>query len=231
VKEAYIRFMAPVIPPTIDQLFRIVDSKLKAQVERLHLMISSPGGSVFHGLSIFNFLKGAPIEVYTYNFASVDSIGVVMFCAGDRRFSVPHARFLIHGVQANFQGNQSLDEKGLEERLKGLQIDYQNIARVIADTTQKPADEVQDDMNSRKTLNPQEAKDYGLVHEIKSDLFPAGADLSVVFEQPRQPQQFQIQLPHGLIAPGPVQQMTVPEVKGFTVSASLRHGTYFDNVS
>ena len=163
-KEAYIRFMAPVLSETTDQLFRIIDAKLREQVERLHLMISSPGGSVFHGLSICNFLKGAPIEVYTYNFASVDSIGVVVFCAGDRRFSVPHARFLIHGVQANFRGNQSLDEKGLEERLKGLQIDYQNIARVIADTTQKSANEVQEDMNARTTLNPEEAKDYGLVH-------------------------------------------------------------------
>ncbi len=82
--------------------------------------------------------------------------------------------------------------------------------------------------NACITLNPQEAKDYGLVHEIKSDLFPAGADLSVVGEQP---QQIQIPLPHGLIAPGPVQHMTVSEVKGFTVSTSLRHGTYFDNVS
>jgi ATP-dependent protease ClpP protease subunit len=154
MKEAYIRFMAPVIPQTTNTLFEIIDRKLKQKVDRLHLMISSPGGSVFHGLSIYNFLKGSPIEIYTYNFASVDSIGVVMFCSGDRRFSVPHARFLIHGVQINFQGNLSLDEKGLEEKLKGLQIDYQNIARVIADTTQKPADRVQEDMNNRTTLTP-----------------------------------------------------------------------------
>jgi ATP-dependent Clp protease protease subunit len=231
MKEAWIRFMAPVIPPTADSLFRIVDKKFKEKAERIHLMISSPGGSVFHGLSIYNFLKGSPMEIYTYNFASVDSIGVVMFCAGDRRFSVPHARFLIHGIQVNFQGNLSLDEKGLEEKLKGLQIDYQNIARVISDTTQKPAHKVQEDMNNRTTLNPQEAKDYGLVHEIKSDLFPADADLSVVGEKGIQPQQFQIQLPQPGM-PGPqVQHMTVPEVKAFTRSSSLDYGTFFETVS
>ena len=154
-----------------------------------------------------------------------------MFCAGDRRFSVPHARFLIHGIQVNFQGNLSLDEKGLEEKLKGLQIDYQNIARVISDTTQKPAHKVQEDMNNRTTLNPQEAKDYGLVHEIKSDLFPADADLSVVGEKGIQPQQFQIQLPQPGM-PGPqVQHMTVPEVKAFTRSSSLDYGTFFETVS
>ena len=230
MKEAYIRFMAPVHPQSIDQLLQIVDKKLKEKCEKLHLMISSPGGSVFHGLSVYNFLKGAPIQVYTYNFGSVDSIGVVIFCAGDRRFSVPHARFLIHGVQANFAGNQSLDEKGLEERLKGLQIDYKNIARVIADTTQKPADKVQDDMNNRTTLNPQEARDYGLVHEIKSDLFPIDADLSVVTEIPPQ-QQMGLPIPGGLAIPIPqirLQHFTAPQAEGITKSSELYYGTYFE---
>ena len=228
MKEAYIRFMAPVDPRTTASLFQIFDKKLKEKVERIHLMLSSPGGMVFHGISIYNFLKGAPIEIYTYNFGQVDSIGVVIFCSGSKRFSVPHARFLIHGVQANFMGNQSLNEKDLEERLKGLQIDYKNIARVIADTALKPTDKVLLDMNNRTTLNPQEAKDHGLVHEIKSELFPIDADLSVVGEIPQAAQPMQFTLP----VPGPgqqiqVQHLTGPQVEGITKSDSLYHGTYF----
>lgn len=226
MKEAYIRFMAGVDPRTSSDLFQIIDRKIKEKVERLHLMISSPGGSVFHGLSIYNFLKGAPIEVYTYNFGTVDSIGVVIFCSGSKRFSVPHARFLLHGVQANFMGNQSLDEKDLEERLKGLQIDYKNIARVISDTAEKPADKVLDDMNKRTTLNPQEAKDYGLVHEIRSALFPANADLSVVGELGGAPQGFPFALP----VPGQqiqVHHLTAPKIEGVTKSETVEHGTYF----
>lgn len=231
MKEAYIRFLAPVIPQTAAALFQILDRKLKEKCERLHLMISSPGGSVFHGLSLYNFLRGAPIELFTYNFGSVDSIGVVIFCAGNRRFSVPHARFLIHGVAANFAGNQSLDEKGLEERLKGLQIDYKNIARVIADTCQRPAQKVQDDMNNRTTLDPQEAKEYGLVHEIKSELFPIDADLSVVGEM-MQPQSIQFAMPPGPGMPQvQVQHVSIPAVEGITRSADLEHGTYFESVS
>jgi ATP-dependent protease ClpP protease subunit len=232
MKEAYIRFMAPVQAQTTAALLNILDRKLKEKAERIHLMLSSPGGLVFHGLSVYNFLKGSPFEVYTYNFGSVDSIGVVIFCAGDKRFSVPHARFFIHGVSARFVGNQSLDEKGLEERLKELQIDYKNIARVIADTTQKPADRVQDDMNNRITLNPQEAKYYGLVHDIKSDLFPMNADLSVVGENIPQAQQVTIPLPQ----PGPGQQIriqhhTVPDVRGVTRSEQLDNGTHFETAS
>jgi ATP-dependent Clp endopeptidase proteolytic subunit ClpP len=212
MKEAYIRFMAPVIPQTTDKLLQIVDEKIKEKVERIHLMISSPGGSVFHGLSLYNFLRGAPVEVYTYNFGSVDSIGIVLFCAGSKRFSVPHARFLIHGVRFNFNAPASFDEKQIEEHLKSIKIDQQNIARVIADTTQKLVHKVEEDMNNRITLNPNEAKDYGLVHEIKSSLFPIDADLSVIGEIIGQIQQ------------GPF-QITIPTLQAFTRSEDLDYGT------
>lgn len=213
MKETYIRFMAPVIPQTTNSLLQIIDRKIQEKCGRIHLMLSSPGGSVFHGLSLYNFLKGAPVEVYTYNFGSVDSIGVVIFCAGEKRFSVPHARFLIHGVRFNISGNASFDEKQIEEHLKSLKIDQHNIARVIADTAQKPAHKVEEDMNNRTTLNPSEAKDYGLVHEIKSELFPIDADLSVIGENIAQPQQAPFQI-------------TMPVVQAFTRSEDLDYGTF-----
>jgi ATP-dependent Clp protease protease subunit len=187
-------------------------------------MISSPGGSVFHGLSIYNLLKGAPIDVVTYNFGSVDSIGIVIFCAGDKRVSVPHARFLLHGVSMSFQGNQTLDEKDLEERLKGLQIDYQNISKVIAATTGRDSESIVTDMETRTTLNPEQAVEYGLVHEINSALFPAGADLAVVDEATSpQPMPQQLQIPVQM----PVQHFTEPTAQGASTPDSVGGDTVF----
>ena len=156
--ETFIRFMAPVVPETATRLFQIIDAKMQQGFKVIHLLISSPGGSVFHGLSLYNYLKGIPMEIRTYNFGSVDSIGVVLFCAGTRRFSVPHARFLMHGVRFNLQAGASLDEKQLEEHLKSLKIDQINIAKVVADTVNtKSTEQVEADMNNRTTLNPEEA--------------------------------------------------------------------------
>jgi ATP-dependent Clp protease protease subunit len=112
----------------------------------------------------------------------VDSIGVVIFCAGNRRLSVPHARFLIHPVQFNIQGTAQFDEKQLEEYLKSLRIDQENIARVIADTTGQEIQKVEEEMISRLTLNPSQAKDFGLVHDIVSTLLPSDAQLAVISE-------------------------------------------------
>lgn len=180
--EAAIRFLSPVTSQTANLLFRSVDLLVNKGCKKLHLLISSPGGSVFHGLSLYNYLKGIPIEVDTYNFGSVDSIGVVIYCAGLKRYTVPHSRFLIHGVKMNINGQLSVDEKQLEEFLKSLQIDQMNIAKVIADTTAKNIEQIEKDMHNRTPLNPDEAIAYGLTNEIKSDLLKADFETLIISE-------------------------------------------------
>jgi ATP-dependent protease ClpP protease subunit len=184
-EKFYIKFFAPVIPETVAALMKIVDDKIRAGKKELGLLISTPGGDVFHGLSAYNFLKGAPIIVTTHNFGSADSIGAVLFCAGEKRYSVPQARFLIHGVVCNFPGPVSLEEKQLEERLKGLKIDMGNIARVIAATTGQDHNKIIEDMINRTTLYPEEAIKYGLVHEIKTKLFEEGSEVVSIQFSPK----------------------------------------------
>jgi len=181
-----IKFFAPVIDITINALMEAIDQKMKQGQKDFVLLISSPGGSVFHGLSAYNYLKGLPANIITHNFGSVDSIGVILYCGGKIRLSVPQARFLLHGVRTNFQQNESLEEKQLEERLKGLKIDIENIAKVVAANTGKTVEEVINAMLERTTLNPDDAKSWGLVHEIKSELFTANTEvISIHFQQPQ----------------------------------------------
>jgi len=186
-KPIVIKFFAPVIDVTINALMNAIDKKMKQGVTQFIILVSSPGGSVFHGLSAYNYLKGLPVTITTHNFGSVDSIGVILFCGGSKRLSVPQARFLLHGVSAGFQ-KERLEEKQLEERLKGLRIDIENIAKVIAANTGKTVQDVTNAMLERTTLNPDEAKAWGLVHEIKSELFEAGSEVISIQHQQKQSQ-------------------------------------------
>ena len=184
-KPIVIKFFAPVIDVTINALMNAVDQKMKQGITQFILLISSPGGSVIHGLSAYNYLKGLPVTITTHNLGSVDSIGVILFCSGSKRLSVPQARFLLHGVSASFQ-NERLEEKQLEERLKGLKIDIENIAKVIAANTGRTVQDVTDAILERTTLNPEEAKAWGLVDEIKIELFEAGSEvISIQYQQPQ----------------------------------------------
>jgi len=183
-----IQFFAPVIDVTINALLAAFTQKMAQGQRNFILLISTPGGNVFHGLSAYNFLKGSPANITTNNFGSVDSIGVVLFSAGSTRLCVPQARFLLHGVSTQFAQGASLEEKQLEETLKGLRSDVENISRVVAANSRKSVDEVVHAMFDRTTLNPEEAKEWGLVTDVRSELYPEGAEvIQIQFNQPQRP--------------------------------------------
>ena len=179
----YIRFMASVTALSTERLLSLIDDAVHRGVETIHLLINSPGGNVLHGMALYNFLKGlATIRVHTYNFGTVDSIGVIVFCAGDKRLCVPHARFLLHPVAMNVHGNARLDEHALKERQQSLSIDQQNIAKVIATVVEKDPRDILEMIQQRTTFDPEQAKRFGLVTHIESVLIPAGTPYEVVRE-------------------------------------------------
>lgn len=187
-KPVIIKFFAPVVDSTINALLNAIDQKLKMGTTEFKILISSPGGSVFHGLTAYNYLRGIPANITTHNFGSVDSIGLVLYCGGDKRLSVPQARFLLHGVSTKFPPNETLEEPQLEERLKALRIDVENISKVVAENSGMELSRVTRMMLERTTINPQEALEMGLVHDISSRLFEAGSEIiSIQFQKNERP--------------------------------------------
>ncbi|WP_288521822.1 ATP-dependent Clp protease proteolytic subunit [uncultured Brachyspira sp.] len=180
--SVYIRFMAPIMPNTIKSLSQCLDQAILHRSEHIHLLISSGGGSVFHGISMYNYLKGLNINITTYNFGSADSIATVLFCAGKHRICVPNARFLIHPVSLNLNAPLLLKDKDLEEQLKSIKIDTENIAKIISDTANKDIKDVEEKMHNRTTLNPIEAKKYGLATDINSNLYNNDNILYSIYE-------------------------------------------------
>lgn len=180
-KNFWIRFMAPIFQNTVLALLNCIDGATKDKCTHLHLLISSGGGSVFHGVSVYNYLKGINMNVTTYNFGSADSIATILFCAGNKRICVPHSRFLIHPVSQQGNPKLILREKDLDESIKGMQIDTEIIAKIIAATTKQDIKKVEDDMSNSTTLNSEQAKEYGLATDIQSDLYN-GDELYSIYE-------------------------------------------------
>jgi len=60
----------------------------------------------------------------------------------------------------------------------------ENIAKVIAANTGKAVEDVTQAILERTILNPDEAMAWGLVHDIKSELFEAGSEvISIKYQQ------------------------------------------------
>jgi len=176
-EAAVIKFYSPVNEASIGALMRTVDQRLAAGTTEFTLLISTSGGSVYHGLTAYNYLRGIPALVTTHNFGSVDSIGVALYCAGQKRLCVPQARFLMHPVSMNFREGASYEEPKLLELVKSLRVDMENCASVIAANTRQSKKQVLRAMLARQTLDPDTALDWGLVHEIRQELFPEGTEV------------------------------------------------------
>lgn len=186
-KTATIRFYAPVNEETVARLLNAVDTRIREGNKRIRLLISSPGGSVFAGLSAYHYLKGVPAEIVTHNFGTCDSIATVIYSAGSKRYAVPHARFLLHGVSATFPANLPVEEGLLEERLKVVQQEVRAIAAVIAETAKRPVEEVQQKIISRTVLNVEQALAWGLVQEVRAQLYEDGVQVVPIGDSPTSP--------------------------------------------
>lgn len=179
----YIKFFGDVDKDAVGRLMDAVDHGLRTGRREFVLLISTVGGSVFHGLSAYNFLAGIPARVTTHNFGSVDSVGAVLYCAGRRRYSVPQARFVLHTPFFEFD-DETLGERQLAERLGKLRVDARNMAEVLARETARDPHEVLRALKARTVLDVPEAVRYGLVHEVRAELLPEGADLVTVTHAP-----------------------------------------------
>ena len=173
MSEIYINFNLEINPQSTQALFKIIQEQLAKKIEKIFLLISSPGGNVDPGIAIYNFLKGLPIEVITHNYGSCDSIAALVFCAGKKRYTVVNSRFLIHGIGLTVQ-NQRFNEINLRETLDSLKNQRETISKIIAKECNKKVEDVEKDMLDGIVLNPDEAIKYGLVTEIKNDLIPSG---------------------------------------------------------
>lgn len=167
MEKTTIRFMAEVNDQTAITFINLVENELRNGVKNFRVVVSSPGGWVNPGISIYNYLKGISAEVETVNFGIVDSISVVIFCAGQKRISVPNARFLIHDIFRIINGSFSLSETQLREWINSLKKDRENIAKIISETCGKSNKKIEGLLKKGVVLNSVEAKKIGLVDTIE----------------------------------------------------------------
>ncbi len=164
-----INFYANVTEKSVNDLIMFLTQSLAQQkpespFDELIIQISSSGGSSDHGLLAFNFLKQIKIPKTTIGMGNVDSAAIMLFCAGDKRVTMPSCRFVLH--QALLSINGQFDSKKLTElgnMTKRITDDY---ASVIHKTTNQKRISVTKKINDGTVLSSDEAKSFGLVTEI-----------------------------------------------------------------
>ncbi len=128
------------------------------------LYINSPGGSVTAGMAIYDTMNFVKPDVATICMGLGASMGQFLLCAGasGKRYSLPHARIMMHQPSAGVQGQAS------DIAIQAEQLVYikRLMAERIAEHTGQTVEQVQADSERDRWFTAEQAKDYGIVDHV-----------------------------------------------------------------
>lgn len=182
--RVYVSFSAEINANTTESLIATVANCVNQGKAEIYLMISTPGGSVMHGLNLYNVLRAFPVKIITHNVGNVDSIGNAIFLAGEERYACPHSTFMFHGVGFDFPGPFRLEEKLCKERLEAIHVEHGRIGSIIEERTKLDKESVAKLFLEAQTKDVTYAVGCGIIHEIKDVQMTAGCPIiSLVFQR------------------------------------------------
>lgn len=130
----------------------------------INLYINSPGGSVTAGLAIYDTMQYVKCQVSTICMGQAASMGALLLTAGakGKRYSLPHARIMIHQPSGGFGGQASDIELHAKEilRLKA------KLNEIMHKHTGQSLDRIEKDTDRDNFMGAGEAKEYGLIDEV-----------------------------------------------------------------
>ena len=109
-------------------IMRMVDA---SKTEPIDVYINSYGGSCYDGLALYDVLRACSYtKIRTHALGKIMSMGLIIYLAGDERFSSPRAKFMAHEVS----------DGGIRERLHQAKTDLKELDSLNNDNLEILAD-------------------------------------------------------------------------------------------
>lgn len=145
--------------------FYLGDNSDRQQWDPL-LLISSRGGNTEAALCLYGLLKQLPQPLTALGFGQVDSAAIFVYLAAQKRLAVPSTTFMMHA------GTYSMVNVSTHEVManaKECKLKAKIQAEIIAERCNVSLSRVKKWINDGKSFSAEEAKRYGIVHEIVKD--------------------------------------------------------------
>ncbi|NCY16969.1 MAG: ATP-dependent Clp protease proteolytic subunit [Actinobacteria bacterium] len=128
------------------------------------LYINSPGGSISAGMAIYDTMQFIKPDVGTICMGMAASMGQFLLCAGaaGKRYSLPHARIMMHQPLGGVQGQAS------DIAIQAEQMAYikRLMAERIASHTGQQVEQIERDSERDRWFTAQQAMEYGIVDRV-----------------------------------------------------------------
>jgi len=130
----------------------------------INVYINSPGGSVTAGMAIYDTMQYIRPDVVTICMGQASSMGALLLAAGakGKRYSLPHARVMIHQPLGGVQG-QATD---IDIQAKEIMKIKENIHKIIVKHTGQNLEKIRLDTERDFFMSSGEAMEYGIVDKV-----------------------------------------------------------------
>ncbi len=130
------------------------------------LYINSPGGSVTAGMAIYDTMQFIQPDVGTICMGLAASMGQFLLCAGakGKRFSLPHARIMMHQPSGGLRGQASDIAIQAEQMIYTKQL----MAERIAFHTGQSVERIEADSDRDRWFKAEEAVEYGIIDAVRT---------------------------------------------------------------
>ncbi len=130
----------------------------------ISLYVHSPGGVISAGLAIYDTIQLLRAPVSTICVGLAASMATVLLCSGakGKRYALPNATIHLHQALGGAQG-QASDIQIAAREIMRMQ---EKIRDILAQQTGQSIDKISHDIDRDFYLDPEQAKEYGLIDEI-----------------------------------------------------------------
>ncbi|TFW32463.1 ClpP family protease [Massilia horti] len=173
-----VHFIGPINHTSACTVRNLCLQALQSGASEIALHMSSEGGNMTAGFALHFFLKSLPLPLTTHNIGSVESVAVVIFLAGQKRYACPGTRFLVHPLHWGFGNLVAADHARVSEWRDCLDFDAERYAAIFEEATRGAR--VGTDIRFHLTGNARiytadQAVDAGIIHQaIQARLPQAG---------------------------------------------------------
>ena len=130
----------------------------------ISLYINSPGGDITALFAIYDTMKFVKNQISTFCYGQAASAAAVLLAGGNKgkRFSLPHARILIHQPYGGAAGQAADIEIQAKEILRMRDL----LNEMLAYDTGQTVDKVARDTDRDFIMSADEAQAYGIIDEV-----------------------------------------------------------------
>jgi len=152
----------------LDVKLQLLYLESKDPKQDIFLFVDSYGGSVSHGLSLYDTMNFISCDVWTICFGVAMSMGAFLLSGGTKgkRVCFPNAAVMIHQPLMGVPGERVMQSTEWQIQAKSIAASRERLNQIMAQHTGQTFERIDEDTERDHYMTAQDALEYGIVDVV-----------------------------------------------------------------